>query len=143
MKFENCLKEQTLEHLENHVWPKANDNLSRLEITCNTLRKKPLKDFTVEEFRVMISQNLGLPYLMPLAIEILREDIMAQGDFYEGDLLKCVLTSDKTYWIQQKDQRDLICNLFEKNRIIIEEIDTTIEIKKELFDSFELFKNIG
>lgn len=143
MKFENCWKEQTLEHLENHVWPMANDNLSRIVITCNALRKKPLKAFTVEELRIMISQNLGLPYLMPLAIEILSEDVMAEGDFYEGDLLKCVLTSDNAYWIQEKDRWNLVCDLFEKNRGIIEEFDTTMEIKKELFDSFEQFKTLG
>ena len=68
-------------------------------------RKKVLNDFTVEDLRIMTGQNIGLDYLVPLAIGVLSDDLFAEGDYYEGDLLKNVLniaprfwTNNKTYW---------------------------------------------
>jgi len=59
---------KTLQELEGHDWGEPNFP-SHLVITCHTLRRKPLRDFTVEDLRIMIGQNIGLNYLIPLAIE--------------------------------------------------------------------------
>ncbi len=104
MKFEHHWKEKTLENLEKKVWPPlAPDEPSDLIITCNQLRKKQLKEFTIEDLRVMIGQDIGLPFLIPLSIVELKKNILAEGECYQGDLLKSVLTSDKKYWIQEKE----------------------------------------
>ncbi|MGW3917080.1 contact-dependent growth inhibition system immunity protein [Streptomyces sp. NPDC005070] len=55
---------------------------------------------TVEDLRLLIGQDLGLAYLLPLALEVLRDDPMAEGDTYEGDLLSAVLTRSPTIWQQ-------------------------------------------
>jgi hypothetical protein len=67
-------------------------------MTIHRLRKKPLGDFTIEDLRIMISQNVGNAQLIPIAIEKLKENIWAEGDFYPGDLLNSVLTSDPSFW---------------------------------------------
>jgi len=36
--------------------------------------------------------------LVPLALEHLRKNLRAEGDFYPGDLLKMVLTADPKFW---------------------------------------------
>jgi hypothetical protein len=46
----------------------------------------------------MIGQDFGLDYLIPLAIEKLKENILAEGDFYPGDLLKAVAGSKREFW---------------------------------------------
>jgi CDI immunity proteins len=46
----------------------------------------------------MIGQNIGLKYLVPLALEHLRKDPLAKRDFYPGGLLKMVLTADPNFW---------------------------------------------
>ncbi|MCX4681869.1 contact-dependent growth inhibition system immunity protein [Streptomyces sp. NBC_01433] len=51
-------------------------------------------ELTVEDMRLLIGQDIGLPYLLPLALEVLRENRMANGHMYEGDLLSAVLTSN-------------------------------------------------
>lgn len=58
----------------------------------------------------MIGQEIGLEYLIPLAIDVLAIDLFAEGDFFEGDLLKNVLGintvfwgSNKIYWKQIND----------------------------------------
>ena len=63
---------------------------SHLVTTCHELRKKPLKDFNTEDLRILIGQSIDLTYLIPLAIETLEKEILAEGDLYEGDLLTAV-----------------------------------------------------
>ena len=70
----------------------------------------------------MIGQQMSLPYLIPLAIETLSINLFAEGDLFEGDLLKNVLgietefwNAHKEYWLQLneliKNRRDEIANL--------------------------------
>jgi hypothetical protein len=143
MKFENNWKHKTLENLEKNIWPSLNpDEHSYLVNTCNSLHKKQLKDFTIEDLRIMIGQSIGLKYLIPMAIDILKSNILAEGHFYEGDLLKSVLTSDKKYWKDERENWEIICNLFEQNRKTLDEHETTWEIRKGWMDSFKDFKQI-
>ena len=102
LKFENNWVTKSLENLEKDNWGTIPKNESYLVTTCHKLRKKPLNKFEIEDFRILIGQNLGLKYLIPLAIKILEKNILAEGHFYEGDLLKSVLTSDPDYWKVEK-----------------------------------------
>ena len=90
MKLENNWRQKTLENLEKDFWGKP-DFDSHLVTRCYELRKLPLDNFTTEDLRIMIGQEIGLDYLIPLAIEVLTIDLFAEGDFFEGDLLKNVL----------------------------------------------------
>jgi hypothetical protein len=69
-----------------------------LVIACYALRKKPLKDFSTEDLRIKIGQNESLDYLMPLALEVLQANPLADGNYYEGDLLNSVLSVKKEFW---------------------------------------------
>lgn len=102
--MENNWRHKTLENLEKKVWPTlSSDEGSYLIKTCNSLRKKQLQYFTTEDLRIMIGQEIGLHYLIPLAIETLTNDLFAEGDMYEGDLLKNVLEVDTEFWDDNKD----------------------------------------
>jgi hypothetical protein len=46
----------------------------------------------------MIGQEIGLPYLILLALEKLEENILAEGDYYPGDLLKSVAKVNPKFW---------------------------------------------
>ncbi len=48
--------------------------------------------------RLLIGQNQGLAHLLPLALEVLCDDPMAEGDMYEGDLLSAVVTRSPAVW---------------------------------------------
>jgi len=90
-------RSKTLQELEEQDWEEP-DFSSRLVRTCYALRRKPLRDFTVEDLRIMIGQNISLSYLMPLAIEQLQRDPLVAGDFYPGDLLANVLKVESNFW---------------------------------------------
>ncbi|WP_329300492.1 contact-dependent growth inhibition system immunity protein [Streptomyces sp. NBC_00659] len=53
---------------------------SRLVSTAHALRCRPIGGLTVEDLRLLIGQDAGLAHLLPLALEVLRDDPMAEGD---------------------------------------------------------------
>jgi len=99
IKLEHNWRYKTIERLENDVWPEvADDTASSLVKMCHVLRKKVLNDFAVEDLRIMIGQDIALDYLIPLAIEVLCDDLFVEGDYYEGDLLNAVLRIKPCFW---------------------------------------------
>ena len=128
----NSWKQNTLEYLEKKLWPDLRlDEASYLIRTCNTLRKKKLEEFTTEDLRIMIGQGIGLPYLLPMAIETLKKDLFAEGDYYEGDLLKSVLHIEIAFWDDNEDYWQGIDSLIKSHR---EEI-ARVKIDISRFDS--------
>jgi hypothetical protein len=97
--------DKSLQELEQSDWGEATYD-SHLITTIHRLRRVPLRKFTVEDLRIMIGQSIGLPHLVPVALEHLRKDPLAEGDFYPGDLLKSMLTADSTFWREHTEWRE-------------------------------------
>jgi hypothetical protein len=89
---------------------KETTDSTALVTTCLTLYEKPLKDFTVENLRVMIGKNIGLEFLIPLAIELLQENPFVEGDYYPGDLLSVVIQVEPSFW---QAHQDFYCSVSE------------------------------
>jgi hypothetical protein len=89
---------------------------SALVTRCTALRRKPIGEFGVADLRIMIGQQIGLRWLLPLAVEALERNPMAEGDYYPGDLLCAVLRADADGW---KTSPDLPARL----RAIMERVD--------------------
>ncbi|HEX3778969.1 MAG TPA: contact-dependent growth inhibition system immunity protein [Pseudonocardiaceae bacterium] len=88
----------TLEQIEQDAWGSAPENASRLVRTAHELRRKPIGTLTVEDLRLLISQQIGLDVLVPRAVALLRQNPLLEGDFYPGDLLMAVLKQPSSYW---------------------------------------------
>lgn len=126
MKLENNWRQKTLENLEKDYWGNPNYD-SHLVRRCHELRKLPLDSFKTEDLRIMIGQQISLDYLIPLALEVLKIDLFAEGDFFEGDLLKNVLSIDTDFWNKNKNYWTALNNLIKDRRseIIAHKFDTT------------------
>jgi hypothetical protein len=94
----------TLDQLDPPAWGEP-DFDSGLVQTCHRLRRKPIGEFTVEDLRIMIGQKIGLRWLMPLALEVLERDPLAEGDFFPGDLLSSALRSPVEFWAEEPGLR--------------------------------------
>lgn len=124
--LENNWRKKSLESLEKITWPAlSSGEESYLIKTCYHLRKKQLQYFTTEDLRMMIGQEIGLYFLIPLAIEKLRDNLFAEGDMYEGDLLKNVLEIDTKFWVDNKNYWQQLNDLIKDRRQ---------EITKKSFD---------
>ena len=142
LKFENNWLTKSLENLEKDNWGTIPKNESYLVTTCHKLRKKPLNEFEVEDLRILIGQDLGLKYLIPLAIKILEKNILAEGHFYEGDLLKSVITSNTDYWKVEREDWNNIISIYENNLELINNEAAEYNTGREIIKAFNEFKKI-
>jgi hypothetical protein len=126
---------KSLQELEHEDLGEPNYD-SYLVKTCHDLHRKPLIDFTVEDLRLMIGQGIGLTYLVPIALDRLQEQPLAEGDLYPGDLLTTVLKIDDTFWINDQDSFQRIRRILSQIKEMLpslEEFDrTTVEKALEL-----------
>jgi hypothetical protein len=94
--------------------------------TVHALRRKPIGELTVEDMRLLIRQNVGLSCLLPLALEVLRLDPLAEGHMYAGDLLAAVLTRSSETWSKSPE-------LGRELRLIVSELkNLTPDLKREV-----------
>jgi hypothetical protein len=88
---------RTLTEIEGDDWPDPELD-SHLVATVHGLRDKPIGEFTIEDLRVAIGQSVGLPYLVPLAVNQLERDPLIEGDYFPGDLLSNVVRIADSFW---------------------------------------------
>ncbi|MFE7595088.1 contact-dependent growth inhibition system immunity protein [Kitasatospora sp. NPDC057512] len=98
-------RDRSLEELERDRRSAPSGDETRLMATVRGLRHKPIGGLTVEDLRLLIRQDVSLAHLLPLAVEILRADPLAEGDLYEGDLLAAVLTRGEEVWRERPELR--------------------------------------
>jgi len=63
---------KSIEQLENNCWTDEIEFPSNLVLNCHKYRKIPIKDLTTEQIRLLISQKIGIEYLVEIAIEKLE-----------------------------------------------------------------------
>ena len=112
---------KTLDELDPPPWEEPAYD-SHLVTTCHRLRKKPISELSAEHLRILIGQEIGLPWLMPLALDILECDPLIGGDFYPGDLLGRVLSIDGSWWSQEPRWRDRVHRIVAQLREIPNEL---------------------
>jgi hypothetical protein len=90
-------EKKTLQELEGNDWGEPTYG-SHVVTTCHAIRRKRVCDLTVEELRIAIGQEMGLKFLLPVAVRHLLKEPLAGGDFYPGDLLVKVLRVRSAIW---------------------------------------------
>jgi len=130
---------QTIENIEKDYWGDKPDYDSHLVTAIYKLRKKDLVDFSVEDLRIIIGQNLSLPILIPKALDVLERNILAEGDFYPGDLLQNVLTISPKFWATNPELKDKFKKIFIKNTNRIKGSSLSEKNKEKLFVVYEQF----
>jgi hypothetical protein len=87
-----------LDILDPPAWDPAPPDASPVIKRCHELRTKPLKDFTDEDLRIMIEQQVSLNRLVGVALTRLRADPLRESGRYPGDLLASVLRVNAAFW---------------------------------------------
>jgi hypothetical protein len=97
---------RSLEEIENDRWGDPPADATRLISTAYALRKRPVGALDAEGLRLLISQQIGQDTLVPLAIDQVERNPLAEGDFYPGDLLDALMRRvPESYWQAHEDQR--------------------------------------
>lgn len=126
---------KTLEELEECDWGEP-DYPSYLVQTCHRLRRRRLQDFTTEDLRIMIGQGIGLEYLVPLAIQDLERNPLAEGDFYPGDLLHNVLSVPVDFWQARPDLKRTMEQVIDRAISLLDVYEPTDAANLRAMDRF-------
>lgn len=122
-------RQQCLNELDPPAWgePPYPSNLVK---TCHRLRTKPIGEFTSGDLRIMLGQNIGSEFLLPIALEILSHHPLEEGDFYPGDLLVSVLRLDARVWEKNPSWAEEV-------GLILAKVD---ELPREVIDASRVFQ---
>jgi hypothetical protein len=99
-----------------------------------------VKDLSIEELRILIGQDIGLRFIIPLALAALRHNKLAEGDLYEGDLPMSVLTSDANYWRENRSNWQELCELMATQQALLETAEVGRSIRMNRAEAFAKFK---
>jgi hypothetical protein len=88
---------RTLEELDGERWGEPDQEATGLIRDCHRLRTIPVGELSIGELRLLLGQQIGIDWLVPLALERLQDDPLA-GEWYPGDVLNSVLQVGADYW---------------------------------------------
>ncbi|WP_313149777.1 contact-dependent growth inhibition system immunity protein [Streptomyces echinatus] len=120
-------RDRSIEQLEGERWPDPPQESTTLVRSVHQLRQRAIKDLSVEDLRRLISQDVGLHWLLPVALDFLRETAPQEAatGWYDDDLLSAVLTRRESVW---RDNPRLARHLDETVRMLT---DLSSHIKRE------------
>lgn len=130
---------KTIEELEKDYWISPASFPTELVKKVYLLRKKYLPELDSNDLRILVSQNVGLKYIIPIAINKLENNIIEEAFYYPGDLLLALLESDDNYWLENKFEKEQFISVLKNSKsAILQEIDDD-EIDKDILESFDKF----
>lgn len=109
------MEAKSIEQLEKDIWEEPSKFPTDLVGKCFQYRKINLGELNNEQLRLLISQNIGLDYLIGIALEKLEQDICAERDFYKGDLLDSVSKVSTEFWSKKPIEYQTLKQLVELN----------------------------
>ncbi|SHK10181.1 contact-dependent growth inhibition system immunity protein [Pseudozobellia thermophila] len=100
------METKSIEQLEKDIWKNLSEFPTDLVEKCYRYRKIAISKLTDEQIRLLISQKIGIEYLIGIALEKLERNILTECDFYEGDLLIAVSSIPTEFW--NENQTDFL-----------------------------------
>jgi hypothetical protein len=133
-------RSRSLQELESHDWGEPRQPFP-VVIKAHHLRRKPLNQFSTEDLRFMIAQSVGLPFLVPLAVEELENDPLAEANFYRGDLLGAVIRIGQPFWSTHADFYGRMCDVVLRVKKLLPSLDQVDEptVRKVLEEASPAF----
>ncbi|WP_246454839.1 contact-dependent growth inhibition system immunity protein [Hyunsoonleella aquatilis] len=113
------METKSIEQLEKDIWKNLSEFPTDLVEKCYHYRKISIAELTNEQIRLLISQKIGIEYLIGIALEKLERNILTECDFYEGDLLIAVSSLPTEFWNENQTEFLKFKNIVEQNSEII------------------------
>ncbi|MRG46689.1 hypothetical protein GFS24_16320 [Chitinophaga sp. SYP-B3965] len=121
---------KSIEQLENDYWKDIAFPTGLVE-RCYRYRRIPIGSLTAGQIRTLISQQIGMKFLIPLALEMLKKNVLLEAELYEGDLLEAVAKAKISFWEQNPAIKSEVFHLIEANKQLLDQSDDA-----ELFNQF-------
>lgn len=122
-------RSRSLEQLEGQRWPDPPEGATSMVKNVHELRRRPVGALEPHELARLIGQGVGLTWLLPLAVEILRDTApnQAAGGFYDDDLLSAAVTVNPEVWAAvpelARELRDAVTMLTDLSSYVKPDVD--------------------
>jgi len=106
---------RSLQELEASDWgdPEADD--TPMVKTVYAIRRKPLHRLTNGELRLALSQRVGEPFVVFLALDRLENDPLLDGDFYRGDILAALIRrTNPSVWDSYPELKAKLTEIYQR-----------------------------
>ncbi|UFR00133.1 hypothetical protein KBP30_02580 [Streptomyces sp. Go40/10] len=103
--------DRTLDQLDPPAWGSPAADATHLVRKVHALRRVPLGQLGPADLRTLVSQQVALPYVLPLAVRLLLEEPLLDAYFYEGDLLLAAVNAPTSAWARLPDLGARLCTL--------------------------------
>ena len=135
---------KSIEELENDYWTDTDilENCSTFERRIYALRRKPLKELEPKELRMLMGQNIGNEYTVPLSLNILEKNHFFECDFYPGDLLVFAIHVETEYWVEHKEMYENLNRLVMKYNADFDIINENRDVYEKISDEIKNDMNI-
>ncbi|MFD3838156.1 contact-dependent growth inhibition system immunity protein [Streptomyces sp. NPDC058642] len=121
-------RSRSLEELEGQRWPDPSEDTPMVK-NVHELRRRPIGELQPHELARLIGQDVGLPWLLPVAVGILRDGAprQAAGGWYDDDLLSAVVTRRPEVWAcapeLARELKETVAVLVDLSRYVKPEVD--------------------
>jgi hypothetical protein len=105
---------KSLQELERADWGKVTTAETPMIGRVLALRRKPLRNLSDAEVRLAVSQKVGFPYTLELAINRLSSNPLVAGENYPGDILAALLRVEEAEWVGRDALRARLTELFKR-----------------------------
>ncbi|MFI2028941.1 contact-dependent growth inhibition system immunity protein [Streptomyces buecherae] len=95
--------DRTLDALDPPRWAPPAADATHLVRTVHAARRLPLGELGPVELRLLVSQRVALPYVLPLAVRLLRAEPLLDAFFSPGDLLLATVGVPAAAWAPLPD----------------------------------------
>lgn len=114
---------------------------SFVERNITRLIRLPIADYELPDLRFMISQEIGLPFLVPIVISKLVKNPFVEAEHYEGDLINALfmIGADTYFWKDHPKLKNQVASLYSKNQILLEHLEIPEGTKENIRNNYESF----
>ncbi|MEU0628961.1 contact-dependent growth inhibition system immunity protein [Streptomyces sp. NPDC005989] len=95
--------DRRLDDLDPPCWTPPAADATRLVRRVHELRRVRLEELGPADLRILISQQVALPCVLPIAVRLLLEEPLLDASFYEGDLLLTAVSAPASAWAPLPD----------------------------------------
>ena len=122
-------RSRSLQELEGTDWGDPDPNDTDMVQRIHSLRRKPLSHLSDEELRLAVSQQVGTPHLLEIALDRLTSDPLLECEHYPGDLLAALVRLDESEWVGRPDLKTDLAACFQ---IAIERPDDDTDALRDI-----------
>ncbi|MEU1486954.1 contact-dependent growth inhibition system immunity protein [Streptomyces sp. NPDC005752] len=90
--------DRTLDELDPPCWAPPAADATNLMRKVHELRRVRQRELGPADLRILISQQVALPCVLPLTVRLLIEEPLLDASFYEGDLLLAAVSAPASAW---------------------------------------------